>query len=160
MKSSDEIFITLNFTSLSFLKTNVSTAFQQPSSVTCTKTNESDLYTYNSTRTREVGKQKDQGRWEFEEKIKQEKQTTHFMSSVSHFWGSVFAPSFVAMLYGVIWQSHMQFLTFLSHDLKFFSASLYWLLQVLDWSNAYYWHPEPSLSPSPLGGLHSIQTPV
>ena len=80
-----------------FFETNVSTAFQQPSSVTGTKTNESDLYAYNSIRKRgRRGDRKIKG----EDRLRKNqtgKQTTHSMSAVSHFRGSVFTPSFVAM---------------------------------------------------------------
>ena len=41
------------------------------------------------------------------EKFKQKKQTTHSMSSVSHFSGSVITPSFAAILYKVKSQSHI-----------------------------------------------------
>ena len=48
-------------------------------------------------------------------------------------------PSFMPS-YGVIWQSHMQFLSFLGHGLKGSSASLCALPPVLVLTNAEYWH--------------------
>ena len=117
-------------------------------------------YMYNSTRKREGGKRKDQGRAEISEKEK-EKGKNQAGKTNDTFYEFSFTPlrfSFYTFLCGHLTWSHtcMQFLTFLCHSLKIFSASLYELLPVLVSSSANYWHPEPSLSPNQPCGLHSI----